>query len=589
MWLRPAQLGIAFLLLAAPHGETLTARWSLKATDLAIWDVFLLPATEGGFESPLPRDRSLALYGYQIDRKGEARYRAHWIDEIPLDLALRVPLGKVREGQAVRTVLRYDHIRDHRPLEVALSGKVVEIDGSSFRLEGKLLGAPAEKFDRGLQGGKAWLTRLSGEVGITFDCEKGWVSKAVVRLKAESHHIDEGKREDAPKPMKASHDMRFEFRKVRDFGSWKSEIAAGRAILKGTEWLRGKLQGDGTYGVYDYHRKYPHAETCFAALTLLVCGADRKDPFILDLMEHIRGFQPTNTYELGVALMAMEAFYAPPDEVDDVHAGRSTSPRFRKLGEEDRLWVQDLVDRLIALAEKKPDGWGWGYNTELSRPDLSNTQYASLGLLSGWRCGARIPEEVWVQMANGTLRHQTGKGKHPLKIGRESKLRGEGTRSRGRPGKMTSVRGFAYEPGWANPRASMTCGGIATLRIARDVLRAERSVRLRGLLEKRIEDGIRQGWAWMAREWLIQRHPPEYGRDWHLYYLYALERAGILCRVVQVNGRDWYHEGASWLVETQHDDGHWQGITAAVHDTCFALLFLKRATLPIPEPTGAGR
>jgi hypothetical protein len=127
------------------------------------------------------------------------------------------------------------------------------------------------------------------------------------------------------------------------------------------------------------------------------------------------------------------------------------------------------------------------------------------------------------------------------------------------------------------------------LRIVRDVLRHEGSRELQGGLEMRLQKGIEDGWAWMAAHWSVQRHPPHVGRIWHLYFLYSLERAGILDRVRTVNGRDWYHEGAAWLVETQAEDGRWQDQNNHLHHTCFALLFLKRSTVPIPEPTGTGR
>ena len=100
-----------------------------------------------------------------------------------------------------------------------------------------------------------------------------------------------------------------------------------------------------------------------------------------------------------------------------------------------------------------------------------------------------------------------------------------------------------------------------------------------------------EGWAWYAGNWMIQRHAPDHGRGWHLYNLYSLERAGVLSYIVRVNNYDWYFEGAAWLVATQEAGGHWQERTSEVHNTCFALLFLKRGTLPIPMPerTGAGR
>ena len=72
----------------------------------------------------------------------------------------------------------------------------------------------------------------------------------------------------------------------------------------------------------------------------------------------------------------------------------------------------------------------------------------------------------------------------------------------------------------------------------------------------------------------------------HFYYLYALERAGILYGTEHFGGRAWYAEGAKFLLETQKPDGSWResdyaGVAPETWDTCFAILFLRRATKPL--------
>ena len=46
---------------------------------------------------------------------------------------------------------------------------------------------------------------------------------------------------------------------------------------------------------------------------------------------------------------------------------------------------------------------------------------------------------------------------------------------------------------------------------------------------------------------------------------------------MQLNGRDWYFDGATSLLEEQAKGGNW----GPVIDTCFAILFLKKAALPV--------
>ena len=73
------------------------------------------------------------------------------------------------------------------------------------------------------------------------------------------------------------------------------------------------------------------------------------------------------------------------------------------------------------------------------------------------------------------------------------------------------------------------------------------------------------------------------GGDINLYFLWTLERVGVLYNQRTIRKKDWYAWGARLLVERQGKDGHWSvghypGSMPMV-DTCFALLFLKRANL----------
>jgi hypothetical protein len=69
----------------------------------------------------------------------------------------------------------------------------------------------------------------------------------------------------------------------------------------------------------------------------------------------------------------------------------------------------------------------------------------------------------------------------------------------------------------------------------------------------------------------------------NLYLLWTVERVGVLYQVREMNGKDWYRWGVELLLDAQADDGSWfaegyPGSTRPI-DTCFALLFLKRANL----------
>jgi hypothetical protein len=69
--------------------------------------------------------------------------------------------------------------------------------------------------------------------------------------------------------------------------------------------------------------------------------------------------------------------------------------------------------------------------------------------------------------------------------------------------------------------------------------------------------------------------------DVNLYFLWTLERVGVLYNLRHIDGKDWYRWGSELLVDAQQPDGSWTsggypGSQPDV-DTCFALLFLKRA------------
>ncbi|MGH7169061.1 MAG: hypothetical protein ACRELG_02135, partial [Gemmataceae bacterium] len=64
------------------------------------------------------------------------------------------------------------------------------------------------------------------------------------------------------------------------------------------------------------------------------------------------------------------------------------------------------------------------------------------------------------------------------------------------------------------------------------------------------------------------------------YFLWSLERVAVALDLKTIGKKDWYAWGAPLLLANQQADGSWQGNSADCGaDTCFALLFLKRANL----------
>jgi Prenyltransferase and squalene oxidase repeat len=69
----------------------------------------------------------------------------------------------------------------------------------------------------------------------------------------------------------------------------------------------------------------------------------------------------------------------------------------------------------------------------------------------------------------------------------------------------------------------------------------------------------------------------------NLYLLWSIERVAMLHDLKTIGGKDWYGWGAQILLANQQSDGSWSGGqylgSSPTIDTCFALLFLKRANL----------
>jgi hypothetical protein len=69
----------------------------------------------------------------------------------------------------------------------------------------------------------------------------------------------------------------------------------------------------------------------------------------------------------------------------------------------------------------------------------------------------------------------------------------------------------------------------------------------------------------------------------NLYFLWSVERVGMLYDLKTIGGKDWYRWGAQVLVHNQGPDGAWDfsrypGASPPLN-TCFALLFLRRSNL----------
>ena len=157
---------------------------------------------------------------------------------------------------------------------------------------------------------------------------------------------------------------------------------------------------------------------------------------------------------------------------------------------------------------------------------------------------------------------------------------------------MTRARGWSYMSSSNVATGSMTTAGIAILQIAHDGLMRPRkfpsykpSKQLQGSSghPRWLRLGCRPTFGSMAT-------PGRMAPNWHYYYLYGLERAAVLGDRDLLGEHDWYLLGARYLLDMQKAGGRWSTGTLGtkeyeasdVLDTAWAILFLKRATEPLP-------
>jgi hypothetical protein len=136
----------------------------------------------------------------------------------------------------------------------------------------------------------------------------------------------------------------------------------------------------------------------------------------------------------------------------------------------------------------------------------------------------------------------------------------------------------------------MTTAGIACLAIVKERLQAlgDLDKETKSAIDKSMLDGL----AWMSRNFAVDKNPGQ--GAWHYYYLYGLERVGAFTGLRYIGKNDWYRAGARYLLQEQQKDGHWPEPAKTDHlqyeerlvQTCFALLFLRRATVPPAQPIG---
>lgn len=344
------------------------------------------------------------------------------------------------------------------------------------------------------------------------------------------------------------------------------------AIDKGVAFLRATLQKKERWDIGAHPLaagQVRYGMDGLIGLTLLECGAAADDPYVLAVADELRKAGPTlrKTYVLSAALF----FFNRWDEV-------------RPLSEADSRLARSLGLRLCAGQIGKGI---WRYDC----PILTAAQESAL--LGKLEAGQVPPGAVG--------------GYYSISNSQFAMLALWGARRHGLPVRATLLRAADHfhrtqfpDGHWLyddtlNPTVlwtTATAAGLMALAMEKALLedpefnphRTETKI-----AGKRAD--LDKAFAYVGRTVGRSRGEPHgavhqyagtiFQADaWgDLYYLWTIERLGMIYSRPVIGARDWYDWGYPILLKHQKADGSWQDRHQAQVDTCFALLFLRRANL----------
>jgi hypothetical protein len=232
--------------------------------------------------------------------------------------------------------------------------------------------------------------------------------------------------------------------------------------------------------------------------------------------------------------------------------------------------------------EKKRDG---------NANDNSNSQYAALGLRACHDAGIIIPGAV-TEKALQWWKSAQKDDKGPEEPLIEGGVNGPEKPKGGATVASSVVQNKAMPQGWCyvnhgehKAYGSMSAGAVGSLAIYLYIKDNDEGKKRSWKQDKDVHEGLQ----WLAKNFSVTFNPGPYehgdkatdSQHQYYYYLYALERAGMLYGTEIMGTHKWYPEGAKVLIANQKADGSW----GSAVETCFAILFLKRATKPLDVAT----
>jgi len=297
-------------------------------------------------------------------------------------------------------------------------------------------------------------------------------------------------------------------------------IQRGVARLRQDQGRDGHWRGGGHEG----------GVTALAVLALLNAGLPANDPAVARGLKALAAVRNDRTY---VVALKCQAFAA------------CKLPQYRPDLEAAAKWLI-AAQCPIGTRGRTTGLWGYGHR---NGGDNSNTQFALLGLHEAAKAGVDVPKETWTLARTHFENVQNADG------------------------------GWNYRNS-GKSYGSMTAAGVASLYIC--------GARLHVAGEKKFLAGVypgcgkylqnthlAKGLDWMTQNFTVRENPGR-GKSWVFYYLYALERVGMVSGKRNFGRHDWYRNGAAMLVAAEQG-GRW----GQSYQSALALLFLAKGNRPV--------
>ncbi|MCC6464649.1 MAG: hypothetical protein IT463_04840 [Planctomycetes bacterium] len=573
-------------------------KWRVAAPEHLFWKLEAqetLPAPADPNERVTgPGFSFVHLFGYEFDECGilGPRVAPLTAEDLVWQLASHLPGAKLKSGATWRREWQDLRVANYAALSVQSQYEFASNEAVDSRTCAVVRGVhtlrPADP-DKPAPAAPFW-SEFRAETTLLFEGERGRAVAFSTDLHARHVAVPANEKEAVPHRL----DWRGGWKLDRELDSNAVRELNGKvsnAIRSGVErlWKQRDKEGLWPYG------EHKRGGTALALLALLMCDVDPADARITQSFARMKEQPLSDTYDVGMSIMAIEALYITAEERRAFLAEDGKVPEFKRdLSAADRAEVQRLMDWLVANQNEPNPFWNYYRGKETAeRHDFSVTQYAWLGMAAALRCGVKPPPHLIVPFTRKLMEWQAPDGpKLKRVIGGQPPKEGKTAPRVTRATTAVTARGWGYsaKATWdkyteaTNAYGSMTCAGLTCLYTALDIVEQMDAVdrqkafgneAVRVAWTRDVQASVESGLAWMEHWFSVTRNPNNH-RYSYCYYMYGLERIGMMGGLRYLGEHNWYYEGVCPLLAQQDGEGGWGGF----HDTSFALLFLKKGSVP---------